>query len=135
VRADAEDPTLHPTAEILGVVREVEAQHPNPTLAPSVQPMLDGVPLTPENLYQRLFTARLGLDAQSRGRHADTDRTTEAQFASAPNHRSPPGVRRAHLQTDGEGNEAPPITRNAAWPPTDVKLSGAPFGFHDAMPR
>ena len=28
----------------------------------------------------------------------------------------------------------PPITRNPAWPPTDVKLSVAPFGFHDAMP-
>src|SRR5216110_1570157 len=32
------------------------------------------------------------------------------------------------------GMRLPPITRNAAWPPKDVRLSLAPFCFHDAMP-
>src|SRR5258706_5199634 len=32
------------------------------------------------------------------------------------------------------GMRLPPITRNPAWPPTDVKLALAPSGFHDDRP-
>src|SRR5687767_4530175 len=32
------------------------------------------------------------------------------------------------------GSRLPPITRNAAWPPNDVKSSGAPSGFQNESP-
>src|SRR5438067_251665 len=96
--------------------------------------MCDCVPLTPENLYQRLFTARYGsmlspgvgtltLTAPPRPSRVTAESPLAAPACAAPTWRL--------MET---GIRLPPITRNAAWPPTDVKLSLAPFGFHDAIP-
>src|SRR5216117_4327340 len=107
VRADAEDPALDPTAEILGIVRDVEAQHAESDIGAKRQTNVGWRAARAGDFVPAIVHRQIRLDAQSWRRHADTDRAAEAQSRLRRVSAGRSGVRGAHLQTDGDGNEAP----------------------------
>src|SRR5881394_242690 len=107
---------------------------PKLALAPRVQPKFDVVPLSPDSLYHRFVSDR----------HGSMLIPGVGTLTATP----PPAVIRVVLglafaapivaaptcRFRAIGSRLPPIMRNAALPPTDVKLSAAPLGFQLERP-
>src|SRR2546426_3442358 len=107
---------------------------PRPRFAPITQPTWDFVPLSPEYLYSRSLTDTYG----------SILRPGMGKLTASP----PPNVSRVRAESPlaapwwaapnwrfiATGNRLPPITRNAALPPTELTLLDAPSGFHVVTP-
>src|SRR6266576_3837007 len=88
----------------------------------------------PENLYQRLFTARYGSMLSPGVGTLTLTAPPNPRRNSAESPLAAPTRAPCRSRLIDSGIRLPPITRNDALPPNDVKLSDAPFGFQLATP-
>src|SRR5438309_5621579 len=105
---------------------------PKPTLAPSTHPMFDSVEM-PDDLCQRLLIERYGsMLIPGDGMLALTPPPAVMVVSAVqPVHDARPAPSCRLIET---GIRLPPITRNAACPPTLVRLLVAPSGFQLESP-
>src|SRR5712691_6169901 len=114
---------------------------PRPTFAPTVNPTFDSVLLTPDSLRvcQRLVTERYGsMLTPGDGTLAlmPAPAMMFVRFASKALAPVPIAVAVAppSWMFRATGSRLPPMTRNAATPPVEVRLSLYPWGFQVASP-